>query len=275
MERKGDDLKEKDLEQALAHLERAETDLKTAESAEEAAEIAEKAATHDIHEALQEIKEAEEHHHEIRISVDGEWYETERREMTPNEIIQQYGLKDPATNYLVHIGGGQTDRDRYQGKGDEPIKLHNDMKFMIVSTGPKTVSDGPIRIGTELFLEGLRALGYVPSVLPGRPDHVVFEYQVETGRFAGRKVMLGLIVPQDFPMTPPTGPHVTPHIHPINPVNGAHPTCGVHQTHSQGFEAGAGDQWQYWSRPYPQWGQSGKRTTASYMNHVWQLWDSQ
>lgn len=78
------------------------------------------------------------HRHEIRFVVDGEPYETDRREWTPNEIIKEFGAKDPATNYLVRIEGHH--RDSYQGKGDEPIAIHEGERFQIVSTGPTPVS---------------------------------------------------------------------------------------------------------------------------------------
>jgi hypothetical protein len=77
--------------------------------------------------------------HEIRFTVDGEPYKTERREMAPDEIIREFGGKDPATNYLVQIEGNH--KVSYQGKGSVPIKLHNNMKFQIISTGPTPVSE--------------------------------------------------------------------------------------------------------------------------------------
>lgn len=72
--------------------------------------------------------------------VDGEPYETERREMTPDQIIREYGGKDPSVNYLVRIEGGHM-VENYQGRGSEPIKLHNGMNFQIISTGPTPVSE--------------------------------------------------------------------------------------------------------------------------------------
>jgi hypothetical protein len=77
-------------------------------------------------------------HHEIHFFVDGEPHETDKRELTPNEIIKDFGEKDPATHYLVRIEGHH--RDSYEGKGNDPIKLHNGERFQIVSTGPTPVS---------------------------------------------------------------------------------------------------------------------------------------
>ncbi len=255
-----------DFEQADAHLKKAEADLN-------AARIAEEAAKHEVEEALQEIKEAEaHHHHEIHFTVDGEPEETERREMTPDEIISEFGSKDPSTNYLVQIKGIH-EKVSYRDQGSVPIKLHNGMQFQIISLEPTPVSDGPIRTGVQVFIEGLRDLGYNPAMLPGKPDHIVIDYEVLTGRFSGQRVRHGFIVPADFPMTAPSGPHVSPHIHPIN-TSGNHPTGAVHQTQAQPFETGAGGAWQYWSRPVNNWGQS-KKTVAAYMSHIYRLWDSQ
>jgi hypothetical protein len=78
------------------------------------------------------------HHREIHFFVDGEPVETDRRELTPNEIIKEFGHKDPATHYLVKIDAHH--RISYQGKGDEPIKIHEGERFQIVSTGPTPVS---------------------------------------------------------------------------------------------------------------------------------------
>jgi hypothetical protein len=146
------------------------------------------------------------------------------------------------------------------------------MQFQIISLGPTPVSEGPIRTSVEVFIEGLKTLGYSPAALPGKPDHVVIDYEVPTGLFAGKKVRLGFIVPADFPLTPPSGPHVSPNIHTISGRGGQHPTGGV--TNSPIFEEGAGGEWQYWSRSFPTWAQS-KKTAAAYMSHIYRLWDSQ
>jgi hypothetical protein len=67
----------------------------------------------------------------------------------------------------------------------------------------------PASASLTLFMDGLRSLGFQPAKLPDRSDCVVFDNLVESGRFAGKAVRLGFIVPADFPNTPPTGPHVS------------------------------------------------------------------
>ncbi|MFZ3208760.1 MAG: multiubiquitin domain-containing protein [Geobacteraceae bacterium] len=81
MKGKGDELEE-DLKQAVAPLERAEAELKAAGAAEEA-------ARHEIHEALQEIKEAKDHNHEIQfeIIVNGRKKVVTTKELSFAEIV--------------------------------------------------------------------------------------------------------------------------------------------------------------------------------------------
>ena len=131
----------------------------------------------------------------------------------------------------------------------------------------------PASAALTRFMDGLRSLCFQPIKVADRSDCVYFDYTVESGRFAGRVVRLGFIVPPDFPNTPPAGLHVSPLIHAFCP-HGVHPTGGIHQQHAHPFHAGAGGQWQYWSRPFPGWAEE-RKTVAVYMSHIWRLWDTQ
>lgn len=79
------------------------------------------------------------HGYEVHITVDGEPYEAQQQEMSPNEIIREFGHKDPTINYLVQIHGHE--KISYEGKGSTEISLRNGMRFQIISTGPTTVSE--------------------------------------------------------------------------------------------------------------------------------------
>lgn len=208
----------------------------------------------------------------ITIVVDGEYYEAPRRVMTPNEIIQGATNKNPANHYLVQIT--KHERVSYKDKGDEPIRLKKGLKFQVICTGPMTVSDPQHQTGVVAFMNGLRQLGFQPTLLKAHENHVVFDYPVETGTHAGKTFRVGLVVPADFPMNAPTGPYVSPEVHPINPQSGPHPTAGVHKDQARAFDTAAGGSWQYWSRPFPEW-QTSKRSVGAYLSHVWNLWDSQ
>jgi hypothetical protein len=90
-------------------------------------------STHDLH-----LRPDHHHDHETHFSVDGEPFESDQHEWTPDAIIIKFGEKDPKTNYLVRIDGHHP--HSYQGKGDERIEIHNGERFQIVSTGPTPVS---------------------------------------------------------------------------------------------------------------------------------------
>jgi hypothetical protein len=239
-------------EEALDH---ALTDVKKAEHVIEAAEAA--------------IESAHSHPHVIDFTVDGEECESERKEWSPNQIISQFGEKDPRSHYLVGIQGHH--KKSFQGKGDELIELHEHARFQVICTGPTPVSDGGQHTGVAHFISGLKGMGVEAEQLPQYPDHVVFDYVVETGKFSGRTVRMGLCIPADFPLTPPSGPHIWPQIHAICP-QGAHPTGAIHDNLSTNFRQSTGQDFQYWSRPVRAW---NKRNVAAYMSHIWQLWDSQ
>jgi hypothetical protein len=131
----------------------------------------------------------------------------------------------------------------------------------------------PSSAALTLFMDGLRSIGFQPVKLSDRSDCVVLDYVVESGKFAGKAMRLGFIVPPDFPNTPPTGPHVSPNIHALC-SGGAHPTGGIHQQHAVPFQTLVGGEWQYWSRPFPGWAEE-RKTVAVYMGHIWRLWDTQ
>lgn len=121
-----------ELEQAVEDLHRAEDKLHKAEREEGE-------AFRDIEAATEKIEEAE-HHREIHFTVDGEHCETKRHELTPNEIIVEYGKQPLENRYLAQIVGGRS--ESYQGRGNEPIRMHDGMCFQIFSVGPMPVSDG-------------------------------------------------------------------------------------------------------------------------------------
>ncbi len=70
-------------------------------------------------------------------SVDDEPQSTSEHTLTPVQILQIAGI-DPSAHYLVQIIGNH--QESYQNKMEEPIHMHEHMKFISVSTGPTTVS---------------------------------------------------------------------------------------------------------------------------------------
>jgi hypothetical protein len=116
------------------------------------------------------------------------------------------------------------------------------------------------------FIQALEAMGH--SVTDHENGRVSFPYTVPCGKFADQTITLGFLVPGDFPLTPPSGPHLSPRLLPLNPISGSHPTHGVHESPS--FGTG----WEYWSRPMNHWPQTN-RTARDVMAHVRHLFDTQ
>lgn len=120
-------------------------------------------------------------------------------------------------------------------------------------------------MGVADFVKQLRQLGYGPQELGG--ERVILPYEIPCGRLAGQKITLGFVVPGDFNLTPPSGPHVSPRLLPINSAAGAHPTCGVHESPTFGAD------WEYWSRPLSHWAHT-KREVKDVMAHIRHLFDT-
>ncbi|MER8398124.1 hypothetical protein [Mesorhizobium sp. M1348] len=206
----------------------------------------------------------------FEIEIDGDPHETQEKELTADQIL---GLASLARDeyYLTEIKGQHT--ESYQGKGDEKVHLHPGSKFISTYTGATPVSDGQsadaMLAGAKLFAAQLRAAGFEVTELGD--EHITFPYEVRAGSHAGLTITMGLVVLPDFPLTPPTGPHINHILHP-NKGGGEHPTGGIHDSsgHSKHFGAG----WQYWSRPFQTW-QNGSRTAGRYMAFINGLWATQ
>jgi hypothetical protein len=110
------------------------------------------------------------------------------------------------------------------------------------------------------WITQLRALGYDAAQFCA-PNILAFGFEVPVGRLVGQQARIAIAVPDD-PLTPPTGPHVSPCLLPIHPDQTVgHPVGGVHPAPHLGAD------WQYWSRPFPGWVQTS-RDAAAYLAHI-------
>lgn len=205
----------------------------------------------------------QDHQKVIHYLVNDEPQETTQAQLTPDQILSDAKPTpiNPAENYLVQIKGH--DKISYQGKGTEPIDMHDGMKFFSVNTGPVPVSYDAGQ-GRDEFERQLRELGYTPESKSG-DNKTSFDYVPAGGRFKGQTIKVGFDIPTDFPRTPPSGPHVRPALLPMNPGAPSHPDRTAEST-----PFGAG--WQYWSRPFPAWKE--KFGVAGYMSYVDRLFDT-
>ena len=75
-------------------------------------------------------------HQLIHYKVNDENEDTRHRRRTPRQIMTQAGI-DPATNYLSEVFPHHLS---FEGKPDEPIDVHQGMRFISVSIKPTPVS---------------------------------------------------------------------------------------------------------------------------------------
>lgn len=113
------------------------------------------------------------------------------------------------------------------------------------------------------FIDQLQGLGFRVERLAD--DRIAFPYAPKVGRFLGQPITLGFVVNNDFPANAPGGLHVKPRLLPLKP-EGEHPNGGIHESSQFGAD------WEYWSRPFPDWNTSPK-TAEAFMQHIERLFD--
>lgn len=84
-----------------------------------------------------ETKNAKKHEPVFDYTVDDEPQTTTEHTLTPTAILRNAGI-DPATHYLVEIVGNT--QKSYKDTPNEPIHMHEHMKFVSVFTGSTAVS---------------------------------------------------------------------------------------------------------------------------------------
>lgn len=73
----------------------------------------------------------------FQYTVDDEPQTTSEHTLTARQILQNAGI-DPGTHYLKEIDGQH--EKSYKDNPDEPIHMHQHMKFVSIFNGPTPVS---------------------------------------------------------------------------------------------------------------------------------------
>lgn len=120
-------------------------------------------------------------------------------------------------------------------------------------------------MGNAMLEQQLHELGL--ETWSPAPGFIAFKYTVPHGRFRDREVSIALQALQ-FPAIPPSGIHVSPHIMPNTGGGGKHPDGGIHDRKQPTAE------FQYWSRPFPEWNNSNKHA-KDYIGFINTLFDFQ
>jgi hypothetical protein len=120
-----------------------------------------------------------------------------------------------------------------------------------------------MNIGLNVLQQQLEELGYSTKIEEG--GFIVFKFVVPIGKFKDNEIEIGLQAPQ-FPLNPPSGPYIKPHLLPISGGGGSHPYGGIHQRNLPTSE------FQYWSRPFTNWNNSSKNA-KEYLAFIRTLFD--
>ena len=83
-----------------------------------------------------EANETERRFRVFQFSVNGDSYETDKRKLTPDAILELAGC-NPDQQYLVEIEPNSRD---FKGKGTEPIEMKHCMEFISLRVGPTPTS---------------------------------------------------------------------------------------------------------------------------------------
>ena len=119
-----------------------------------------------------------------------------------------------------------------------------------------------MNIGISELKQQLEDLRYVVTL--NGDTFLSFKYTIPVGRFRDKEIELGFESPQ-FPLIPPPGLIIKPYLLPI--AGGSiHPNGGIHLRKFPSAD------WQYWSRPFPNWDNSEKNA-KTYMAFVRTLFD--
>ena len=121
--------------------------------------------------------------------------------------------------------------------------------------------------GKEKFIDELKQLNFNPESKDG--NRVAFNYSIKDGRFKDQAIQIGLEIPQDYPVNPPPGPHITPALIPVNGTS----TDNAKAVTSPAF----GNDWLYLSRPFRDnqagWNRT-HRDARSYLKHIKNILDT-
>ncbi len=166
--------------------------------------------------------------------IDQQKFETEDAMQTAAELLI-LAQEDPAETTLVLKQGNEL--KKYDD--GETVNLKNGMHLVVFHDGPTPVS----AFGPERFINELAALGYEPELITA-PDNnkyaILRGYEVPLGRFAGRKIDLGMLATNDFPISVTSAMHVraTPQLF--------EKTDTVQNVRNI-IDSRLGSEWRYWS----------------------------
>ncbi|MBI4005732.1 MAG: multiubiquitin domain-containing protein [Gammaproteobacteria bacterium] len=139
---------------------------------------------------------------EIVFFIDKEKFTTDDKTQTAAQLLK-LAKEDPAETTLVLKKGN----DLTKFKDEDIVTIKNGMHFVVFHDGPTPVS----YFGPERFVGELIELGYKPELIAASDNNkyaILRDYEVLLGKFIGRKIDLGMLATNDFPVSVTSAIHV-------------------------------------------------------------------
>ncbi len=115
---------------------------------------------------------------------------------------------------------------------------------------------GVAQLLADFHETGVEILGPISGGTENQSDFVVFKgFKVLAGRFTGLTLDLAILVPKDYPLSPPGGFYINTAIVPAGILN-----VHLRPEEVSGLPTGPAGTWLYWSRPIAgRWRQSNRQ----------------
>lgn len=139
---------------------------------------------------------------EIVFFIDKEKFTIDDEAQTAAQLLE-LAKEEPAETTLVLKQGN----DLKKFKDEDIVNLKNGMHFVVFHDGPTPVS----YFGPDRFVDELTELGYKPELIVASDSNkyaILPSYEVLLGKFIGKKIDLGMLATNDFPMSVTSAIHV-------------------------------------------------------------------
>ncbi len=176
---------------------------------------------------------------DVVIFIDMEKFEVESEEMSVRELLE-LAEEDPQETSLVLKHGN--DLDKFDDL-NQIVELKNGMKFIVYHNTPTPVS---YICGQARLADDFKKLGFdSQSVSAGNGNKFVLikDFEIPSGRFAGRRIELGIPAMDDYPASVGSSIHIkaAPQL-----LDYSDTVASVRNI----VKSALGDEWRYWSHRF-------------------------
>lgn len=189
--------------------------------------------------------------------IDKEKFTIDNEAQTAAQLLE-LAKEDPAETTLVLKQGN----DLTKFKDEDIVNLKNGMHFVVFHDGPTPVS----YFGPDRFVDELIELGYKPELIVASDNNkytILSGYEVLLGKFIGKKIDLGMLATNDFPMSVTSAIHVRANPQLFDKKDTVNNVRNI-------TDSVLGPEWRYWSINFNWQKGASTRRLMSKINTVFQ-----